>query len=303
MMNLVEVPNHILDQVKGKVLFKESMKKHTSWKIGGPADVMVIPACVDDIILVLNLAKEYKIPLTILGNGSNVLVKDKGIRGIVLKIGSGFNQIQIHKAGIEAEAGALMPLVAKKAVEAGYSGLEFAAGIPATVGGAVCMNAGAHGKSIEEVIQEVTVLNTEGCIQKLTNEEAGFHYRKSIIRDKGYIVLKALFSLEAGASELIRSKTEENLAKRRRSQPLEYPNAGSVFANPPGQWAGWLIENVDGKGMKVGNAMISEKHANFIVNLGGATAEDVLNLISRIKQLVYEKFHIELNLEIRVIGE
>lgn len=302
-MNLQEVQSLLLGQIKGTVLCAESMKRHTSWRIGGPADIMVLPAGIEDIRMVKDLARENNIPLTVMGNGSNILVKDKGIRGIVLKISQGFNNISVRELSIEAEAGALMPLVAKKAAEAGLSGLEFAAGIPASVGGAVSMNAGAHGISIDEVIQEVTVLTTDGQIITLNKEDAGFQYRKSKVRDKGFIVLKALFKLEPGKPEDIKSKNEENLAKRRRSQPLEYPNAGSVFANPPGNWAGWLIEQVGGKGMRVGNAMVSEKHANFIVNMGGATAEDVLSLITCIKEMVFEKFHIELNLEIRIIGE
>jgi len=193
--------------------------------------------------------------------------------------------------------------VAKRAAEAGLSGLEFAAGIPASVGGAISMNAGAHGKCIEEVVRRATVLTPEGLIAELNKEEIGFRYRDSSIREKGLIVLRAVFALEPGDPADIRTRNEINLAKRRNSQPLEYPSAGSVFANPPGQWAGWLIEQVGGKGMRVGDAMVSEKHANFIVNLGEATASDILKLVERIKRLVLEKFNIDLKLEIQVVGE
>ncbi|MFA5881026.1 MAG: UDP-N-acetylmuramate dehydrogenase, partial [Eubacteriales bacterium] len=203
---------------------------------------------------------------------------------------------------ITAEAGALVPLVAKKAAEAGLSGLEFAAGIPASIGGAVIMNAGAHGQGIDEVIREVTVLTPAGEMLVLKKEDIGFRYRKSGI-DKNLIILQADFVLTPGDPLEIRAKNETNLIKRRRSQPLEYPSAGSVFANPPGQWAGWLIEQVGGKGMRVGDALVSEKHANFIVNVGRATAEDVLQLIAQIKQKVFEKFNIELKLEVQVVGE
>ena len=301
-MNLQEVEHHLGCLVKGSVLCMESMQKHTSWRIGGPAEIMVLPASADDIGQCLQFARERHIPLTVMGNGSNLLVKDNGIRGIVLKISRGFNKIVVSGPNITADAGALVPLVAKKAAEAGLSGLEFAAGIPASIGGAVIMNAGAHGQGIDEVIREVTVLTPAGEMLVLKKEDIGFRYRKSGI-DKNLIILQADFVLTPGDPLEIRAKNETNLIKRRRSQPLEYPSAGSVFANPPGQWAGWLIEQVGGKGMRVGDALVSEKHANFIVNVGRATAEDVLQLIAQIKQKVFEKFNIELKLEVQVVGE
>ena len=301
-MDLQEVEHHLGRLVKGSVLCMESMQKHTSWRIGGPAEIMVLPASADDIGQCLQFARERHIPLTVMGNGSNLLVKDNGIRGIVLKISRGFNKIVVSGPNITAEAGALVPLVAKKAAEAGLSGLEFAAGIPASIGGAVVMNAGAHGQSIDEVIREVTVLTPAGEMLVLKKEDIGFRYRKSGI-DKNLIILQADFVLTPGDPLEIRAKNETNLIKRRRSQPLEYPSAGSVFANPPGQWAGWLIEQVGGKGMRVGDALVSEKHANFIVNVERATAEDVLQLIAQIKQKVFEKFNIELKLEVQVVGE
>jgi UDP-N-acetylmuramate dehydrogenase len=302
-MDLLEAEQDLRCLVKGNIVCGESMQKHTSWRIGGPADIIAFPVSEDDIISCYKYAREKELPLTVVGNGSNMLVRDKGIRGIVLKISHGFNNVVIGDTFITAEAGALLPLVAKKAAEAGLSGLEFAAGIPASVGGAVIMNAGAHNKSMAEVVQEVTVLTRDGEISKLSGKDLGLDYRKSSIKENGLIVLKAVFSLIQGKSEEIKAKTESNLAKRRISQPLEYPNAGSVFANPPGQWAGWLIERVGAKGMKVGGAIISEKHANFIVNTGAATAEDVLGLVDKIRQMVLEKYDIELNLEVRVIGE
>ncbi len=302
-MDLRGVEHDLGRLVKGRILCMESMQRHTSWRIGGPADIMVLPARIEDISLCLRYAGENGIPLTIMGNGSNMLVKDRGIRGIVLKLSKGFDSIEVNGTNLTAQAGVLVPLLAKKAAEEGLSGLEFAAGIPASVGGAVIMNAGAHGKSMDQVISEVTVLAPKGEIKKLSKEEAGFQYRRSGIKDNGLIVLNAVFSLVVGDSEEVRALNETNLAKRRRSQPLEYPNAGSVFANPPAQWAGWLIENVGGKGMRVGDAMVSEKHANFIVNLGNATAEDVLNLIARIRELVLKNFNIELKLEVQVVGE
>ncbi len=302
-MDLRTVEHDLGRLIDGRILTMESMKKHTSWRIGGPADIMVMPAGVEDIRRCLLFAREQEIPLLIMGNGSNLLVKDNGIRGIVLKISQGFNEIIVRGTDITAEAGALIPLVAKRAAEAGLSGLEFAAGIPASVGGAVSMNAGAHGRCMEEVVRKVRVLTPEGLTVELNKEEIGFRYRGSSIRDKKLVVLSAVFMLEPDDPDQVRNKNEVNLAKRRNSQPLEYPNAGSVFANPPGQWAGWLIEQVGGKGMKVGDAIVSEKHANFIVNRGEATASDVLKLIDWIKSLVLEKFNIELKLEVQVVGE
>lgn len=302
-MDLRGVERELGGLIQGIVTVNESMQKHTSWRIGGPADIMVLPTGTDDIRKCLDYARGRGIPLTVIGNGSNLLVRDKGIRGIVLKMSKGFNRILVEGNTIRAEAGAIIPLVAKKAAEAGLSGLEFAAGIPASVGGAVRMNAGAHGRCMSEVVQKVTVLTPDGGIATLTNGDIGFQYRRSNIMERGLIVVEAVFTLIPGNNSDIMAKNEENLAKRRRSQPLEYPNAGSVFANPPGQWAGWLIEQVGGKGMRVGNAMVSEKHANFIVNLGNATAKDVLELIAKIKQLVFKQFNIELKLEVQVVGE
>ncbi|MDT3699998.1 MAG: UDP-N-acetylmuramate dehydrogenase [Thermincola sp.] len=302
-MDLREVKHELGDLIQGVVTVNENMKKHTTWRIGGPADIMVLPTGTEDIRKCLVYAQERKLPLTVIGNGSNLLVRDKGIRGIVLKMGKSFSDIYIEKNTIRAEAGAFIPLVAREAAEAGLSGLEFAAGIPASVGGAVRMNAGAHGKCIDQVVQMVTVLNPDGSLETLSNGDIGFKYRQSNIKERGLIVVEAVFSLVSGRKSEIKAKNGENLAKRKLSQPLEYPNAGSVFANPPGQWAGWLIEQVGGKGMCVGNAMVSEKHANFIVNLGDAAAEDVLRLIEKIKKLVFEQFNIDLKLEVQVVGE
>ncbi|MHB9094492.1 MAG: UDP-N-acetylmuramate dehydrogenase, partial [Eubacteriales bacterium] len=229
-MDLQEVEHHLEQLVKGSILCMESMQKHTSWRIGGPADIMVLPSGADDIRACLQFAREQRIPLTIMGNGTNMLVRDRGIRGIVLKISKGFNQIEVKGTTITAEAGALIPLVAKRAAEAGLSGLEFAAGIPASVGGAVRMNAGAHGHCMDEVVREVSVLTPDGEITKLTNGEIGFKYRKSSIKDRELVVLQANFVLVPGDLAEIKAKNESNLAKRRHSQPLEFSNAGSVFA-------------------------------------------------------------------------
>ncbi|WP_418790563.1 UDP-N-acetylmuramate dehydrogenase [Phosphitispora sp. TUW77] len=302
-MDLQDITQCLGKLVQGEIISQESMKKHTSWQVGGPADIMVLPSCIEDIRITRQFAVEQGLPLTVMGNGSNMLVRDGGIRGIVLKISRGFNEIKVKGTVITAEAGALIPNVSVRAARAGLTGMEFAAGIPASVGGAVAMNAGAHGKSMADIVLRVAALTGDGNDILLGKEDIGFNYRKSCIASKNFVILTADFDLKRGEPEEIMSANKINLEKRRRSQPLEYPTAGSVFANPPGQWAGWLIENAGCKGMRIGDAMVSEKHANFIVNLGMAKAEDILELITRIKNLVMQKYNVELELEIRVAGE
>ncbi len=302
-MDLREIGQRLGQSVKGEIIVGESMKKHTSWRVGGPADIMVLPAGIEDIMVCRQFATAHGLPLTVMGNGSNMLVKDRGIRGIVLKISRGFNRIEVRDTVITAEAGALLPNVSNRAARAGLTGLEFAVGIPASVGGAVAMNAGAHGRCMADVVDRMAALTGDGNTVLLKREDIGFTYRKSGITNKGLVVLTADFGLKPGEPEEIMAANKINLEKRRHSQPLEFPNAGSVFANPPGQWAGWLIENAGCKGMRIGDAMVSEKHANFIVNLGMARAEDILELITRIKHIVMKKYNIELELEVRVVGE
>lgn len=302
-MDLLEVERHLGQFVNGRILYMESMRKHTSWRVGGPADIMVQPSSQADIIYCVNFAREHQIPLTVMGNGSNMLVRDQGIRGIVLKIFRGFNNSSVEGSVLSAQAGALLPVLARQAAAQGLSGLEFAAGIPASVGGAVRMNAGAHGRSLDQLVRYVKILDEDGRVLCLEKEEMGFQYRKSSIADRQLIVLEAGFNLTPDDPQEIKARNATNLAKRRRSQPLEYPNAGSVFANPPGGWAGWLIDQVGGKGMRVGDAVVSEKHANFIINQGNASAADILELIDHLKQLVHDNFKVELELEVQVVGD
>ena len=302
-MEIWEIEQRLGKAVKGEVISRESMKNHTSWRVGGPADIMVLPSSTEDIRICRQFATEQGLPLTVMGNGSNMLVKDKGIRGIVLKISRGFNQVEVKGTAITAEAGAFVPTLSVRAARAGLTGMEFAVGIPASVGGAVSMNAGAHSKNMADVVSGIAALTGDGNTVFLGKEDIGFSYRKSGIPGKGLVILTAEFDLQPGEPEEIMAANKINLEKRRRSQPLEFPTAGSVFANPPGQWAGWLIENAGCKGMRIGDAQVSDKHANFIVNLGMAKAEDILELITRIKNLVMQKYHVELELEVRVVGE
>lgn len=286
----------------GRVLADEPMKKHTSWRIGGPSDIFVNPASREDLRLVVSYAREKEIPLTVIGNGSNLLVTESGIRGIVVKVGNGLSRISISGNKIITEAGAQLAGVAARAMKAGLRGFEFTAGIPGSVGGAVIMNAGANGLSISALVEEVLVLDFEGEYFRKAKRELNFGYRSSNLQQEPVIVVEATFSCYPGDKNLIKEEMERFIARRRLTQPLNYPSAGSVFKNPPGDSAGRLIELAGLKGVKVGEAQISMLHANFIVNLGSATARDVLTLIEKARETVRSCFGVDLILEVKVIG-
>ncbi|MFV9567987.1 UDP-N-acetylmuramate dehydrogenase [Thermoanaerobacter mathranii] len=299
--------NEIIDKLKdilreGKLYLNEPMKRHTSFKIGGPADVLVVPNNRKELLEVIPLLKQENIPFFILGNGTNLLVSEKGIRGVVIKLSSLRNVI-VEGNRIIAEAGAPLSYIANVALVHELAGFEFASGIPGTLGGAIVMNAGAYGSEMKDVVEKVEVLDGEGNILILSNEEMNFSYRYSIIHEKDWIVLRAWLSLAKGKYEEIKSKMEELNAKRREKQPLEYPSAGSTFKRPPGYYAGKLIEEAGLKGYSIGGAKVSEKHSGFIINTGNATFYDVLNLIEHIQKVVKEKFGVELVPEIKIIGE
>lgn len=302
-MDCARVKEELEGLITGEARAGESLTNHTTWRIGGPADILVLPAEAVEVEKVVRYAGERNIPLAVIGNGSNILVRDGGIRGIVLKISRGLNKIDIDGLTIRAGAGVLLPVLARKAAECGLSGLEFAAGIPATVGGAVVMNAGANGQSISSVVQEVKVIKPDGSYRVLTGPDLEFRYRGSIFQTEAMVIVEAQFLLQRSDREAVSRRMEDLLAMRKAAQPLEVPNAGSVFANPPGMAAGQLIDEAGGKGLQVGCARVSEKHANFIVNLGGATAQDVLELIKKVQELVFLKHQVHLNTEVRVLGE
>ena len=293
----------LIELLPGRARMGEPMKKHTSWRIGGPSEFFVDPTSREDLRLVVAYAHRRGIPLTIIGNGSNLLVSEGGIRGIVVKVGSGLARISTIEDKIVTEAGAKLAMVAAAARDAGLGGFEFSAGIPGTVGGAVVMNAGANGSSISELVREVVVLDFEGEFHRKTKEEMNFGYRSSILQQEPAIVVEASFFCYPRGKDAIKDAMEEFVAKRKRNQPLCKPNAGSVFKNPPGDSAGRLIELAGLKGMRVGDAQISTLHANFIVNLGSATARDVLALINRARETVNSRFGVELKLEVKVIGD
>ncbi|KUK09968.1 MAG: UDP-N-acetylenolpyruvoylglucosamine reductase [Clostridia bacterium 41_269] len=285
---------------RGKVLIKEPLFRHNSWKIGGPADVLFIPKTFSDLRKAVMLAGEYNIPVTILGNGTNVLILDGGIEGLVIKL-SELKRTIIKGSRITASAGVSLPYLAFLAQKNGLSGLEFAVGIPGTVGGAVFGNAGAHGKSIQDVVSEAAVMDISGRIFRLRREELGLGYRTSAFTDDR-IILWASFSLKKENGSVIKETMEYYLRCRKETQPLGEATAGCVFKNPPEGSAGYFIEKAGLKGLREGNARVSLKHANFIVNEGGAKASDVLKLIEKIKEEVFEKFGVELKCEIKILG-
>lgn len=282
----------------------EPMKKHTTFRIGGPADYYAEPD-VSQISKLIEIAKACDMPVTVIGNGSNLLVGDKGIRGLVIGIGKGMSEITAQGNGriITAGAGAILAAVAAKAAEASLSGLEFASGIPGSVGGAVVMNAGAYGGEIKDVLIDATVLTAEGELRIVTRDELDLSYRHSIVPEKGYIVLSARFRLTPKPQDEIKSYMAELRAKRVEKQPLEYPSAGSTFKRPEGYFAGKLIMDAGLRGYSVGDAQVSGKHCGFVVNKGEATAADVLTLIKDVQETVLKQFGVKLEPEVKMIGE
>jgi UDP-N-acetylmuramate dehydrogenase len=287
----------------GRVRFGEPMKLHTTWRIGGPADFFVEPRGTDELVRALAFAREENLPVTVIGGGSNLLVKDGGIRGLVIKIGEGFARLEIEGDRVRAGAGVRLARLTGAAQEAGVGGFEFLAGIPGTVGGAVVMNAGAFGKAAGDLCEKVLAIDAGGRMQTLSRPELGFGYRTSSLQGKNLVVIEAAFRGTPREPAAIRTETDLLLKRRRATQPGGFPSAGSVFKNPPGASAGRLIEQAGAKGMRCGGAAVSPVHANFIVNLGEATARDVLSLIFKVKAAVKEKFAVELELEVQVLGE
>jgi len=278
-----------------RLWMNEPLSRHTSFQIGGPAERMAAPENETEL-LELVLQK----PAAIIGAGTNLLVRDEGISGLVVKIGAEMADISIEGNILTAQAGARLSQIAMAAMRAGLSGLEFAAGIPGTVGGAVVMNAGAYGGEIKDVLIDVRVI-ADGEIKTLTNEQLEFGYRKSLAMEMGYIIAGARFLLTPDSPEAISARMRELAQKRRDKQPLEMPSAGSTFKRPEGYFAGALIEGAGLKGFSVGGAQVSEKHAGFVVNTGGATCADVLGLIEKVQSVVREKYGIELEMEVCVL--
>lgn len=285
------------------VLKDELMSGHTTFRIGGPADYFVMPSSAGEIKRIIALCLEQDVPYYIIGNGSNLLVADKGYRGVIIQIFKNMKDIQVEGENIRAQAGALLSKVAAAAYEAGLEGFEFASGIPGTLGGAVRMNAGAYGGEMKQVLKSAEVLTPEGEVLMLPVEEMKMGYRTSIVSRMDYVVLGAEIALREGNKEEIRAKMDELKEKRVSKQPLEFGSAGSTFKRPEGYFAGKLIEDAGLRGFRVGNAQVSEKHCGFVINRGGATAREVAELMETVARRVEENSGVRLEPEVKKIGE
>lgn len=295
----------LLENIAGKENVKtdEPMKNHTSFKIGGPADFFVTPCSVYSLCEVIKLCNNEKLPIFIMGNGTNLLVSDKGIRGVVVKIYDNLSDFHVKEDCIEAYGGILLSKLSDIALENGLTGFEFASGIPGTLGGAVAMNAGAYGGEMKDVVVETEYIDKEGNIKIVRGEEHQFGYRTSFIQKQSGIAVKSLIKLKKGDKSSIKALIDDLTARRRDKQPLEMPSAGSVFKRPEGYFAGKLIEDCGLRGYSIGDAQVSEKHCGFIVNKGNATAKDILDLIRHIQKTVKDKFSVDLQTEVRIVGE
>lgn len=294
-----------LEQIltKDRIRQNEPMKNHTTFRVGGPADIFLTPSA-EELPAVLSVCREEHVPVTVIGNGSNLLVGDKGIRGVVICIGSGMRGIRVDGEKIFLEAGVTLAAAAQQAAKAGLTGLEFASGIPGTFGGAVVMNAGAYGGEMKDVIVSVRVISEDGEILTLSKEELDLSYRHSVIPERGYLVIdgELLLTREKDPDQ-ITERMEELKKKRIEKQPLEYPSAGSTFKRPEGYFAGKLIMDAGLRGFSVGGAAVSEKHCGFVINKGNATAADICALMDEVTRIVKEKYAVTLEPEVKKVGE
>lgn len=286
-----------------EILVAEPMKNHTTFRIGGPADALALPKTPEEVAEVVRFCHEHAQPYYVLGNGSNLLVSDEGYRGIVLQLYRNFNDIQVNGEMITVQSGAMLAAVARTAYQNGLTGLEFASGIPGTIGGAVVMNAGAYGGEMKHVLREVTVLTKEGEVLAIPAKALELGYRTSVIPKNGWIVLGAVLQLKKGDPEQILARMEELKEQRITKQPLDLPSAGSTFKRPEGYFAGKLIMDAGLRGFTVGGAQVSEKHCGFVVNRGDATAADVWELICEVKRRVKEMTGVELEPEVKLLGD
>jgi len=289
-----------------RLLLDEPMASHSSFKVGGPADLVFLPCCMEELVFAIQTAKDLQVPFTIIGNGTNILVADKGIRGLTILLGENFSSVHCEKDSmLVADAGALLSTVAKAAAREGLTGMEFAAGIPGSIGGAVYMNAGAYDGCMADIIARSQGYDSEkGEIFLLETPQAHeFAYRQSYYEKSHSVVIRTWISLKEGNREEIEKKMAEFSAKRKSSQPLEFPSAGSTFKRPAGHYAGKLIETAGLKGCRIGGACVSTKHAGFIINDKKATAKDILDLIHVVKAGVYKECGVQIDPEVRILGE
>lgn len=293
--------------LKGKILHQVSLKRYTSLRVGGIADTMIYPATIKELQRIITFSQKHSVPYCIIGRGTNLLIKDGGIRGIVIKLSRCCNTIKMaetarHQVTLTAGAGVSLRRLLLFSVNQNLSGLEFLSGIPGSLGGALAMNAGAHGTEIKDVTDTITLLNPQAEVIEETPSTLNFDYR-NLALPKGTAILQAALKMKRSTKSILRSRIKKINEWRRQTQPLNYPSAGSVFKNPPGESAGQLVEQVGLKGFTVGNAQVSAKHANFIVNRGGATAQDILTLINIMQNKVFQETGIRLQPEICIAGE
>lgn len=284
------------------VLQNEPMSKHTTFRIGGNADVFVTPNTTESLEAIISYVTNNNIPYYVIGNGSNLLVKDNGFRGVIIQLYKKFANIVVNDNVITAQAGALLSTVAKTALNNSLTGMECLSGIPGTIGGAVCMNAGAYGGEMKDIVVKTKVIHN-GKIETISNNDSDFGYRKSKIMSENMIVVETVLSLKKGNKEEIQSKMSDLLTQRNSKQPVELPSAGSTFKRPEGYFAAKLIDDSGLRGYSVGKAQVSPKHCGFVVNNGGATAKDVLTLMHNVSSVVEDNFGVKLEPEVRIIGE
>ena len=299
--NFYDKLNNVI--AKDSILIDEPMSRHTTFRVGGPADFFVTPKAKEEVRDVICICKEAGMPYYIIGNGSNLLVSDAGYRGVIIQIYKEMNEVKVEGDLVKAQAGALLSGIAAKALGAELTGFEFASGIPGTIGGACVMNAGAYGGEMKDVLESVTVLTGEGKIIELDRNELELGYRTSVIAKEGYIVLGAVLKLERGDGEKIKTYMDELKEKRVTKQPLEYPSAGSTFKRPEGYFAGKLIEDAGLRGFQVGGAQVSEKHCGFVINRDHATAADIMELMRQVQIRVKENSGVDLEPEVKRLGD
>lgn len=302
-VNIQQLYNELKCFVKEEnVRENESLQPYTFTKTGGRADLLVFPTTYEEVEKVYALSKQYDVPLTILGNGSNLIIKDGGIRGIVMIL-TQLNNIQVKGDRIIAQSGASIIEVSRVAYQHALTGLEFACGIPGTTGGALFMNAGAYGGEVKDVLESAVVIDEQGQIKTLSRDEFDFGYRSSVFGKKQYCILEGTFLCEKGESEVIKTKMDELTHLRESKQPLEYPSCGSVFKRPTGYFAGKLIQDSELQGFQIGGVQVSTKHAGFMVNVENGTASDYIQLIKHVQDTVKAKFDVQLETEVKIIGE
>lgn len=286
-----------------RLLFHEPMNRHTTFRVGGEAECMAVVETQDELSQLVSYLGRIEQEYFVLGNGSNLLVGDKGYRGIVVKLGPRLSAVRVEQDHIAAGAGALLSQVAFAARDAGLSGMEFAAGIPGSIGGGIVMNAGAYGGEMKQIVKMVRVMDKEGEILTLDNDTMEFGYRTSIIRNRPFIVLGVVLKLTPGNRDEISAKMEELMKQRKSKQPLEYPSAGSTFKRPEGYYAGKLIMDAGLRGYRIGGAQVSEKHCGFVINSGGASAADIREVIEEVQERVRDRFHVRLEPEVIFLGD